>query len=321
MTDATPAIDTLLKNLDQALFADRHRLRRQLHELRKKPDEAKLAQWLERFQASVAKVEARRQSVPRIRYDDSLPIAAKRDEIKAALEKHQVLVIAGETGSGKTTQLPKICLEIGRGVHGLIGHTQPRRLAARSVATRVAEEIGTPLGELVGYQVRFEDQSKDSSLIKLMTDGILLAETQHDRFLERYDTIIVDEAHERSLNIDFLLGFLKTLLPRRPDLKVIITSATIDLQRFSEHFDGAPIVEVSGRTYPVETWYRPLAAEIDEDGNRVEDDLTVDQGILAALDEIAAHEQSVGKRPGDVLVFLPVSAKSATPPRCCARQI
>lgn len=305
MTDATPAIDTLLKNLDQALFADRHRLRRQLHELRKQPDEAKLAQWLERFQASAAKVEARRQSVPRIRYDDSLPIAAKRDEIKAALEKHQVLVIAGETGSGKTTQLPKICLEIGRGVHGLIGHTQPRRLAARSVATRVAEEIGTPLGELVGYQVRFEDQSKDSSLIKLMTDGILLAETQHDRFLERYDTIIVDEAHERSLNIDFLLGFLKTLLPRRPDLKVIITSATIDLQRFSEHFDGAPIVEVSGRTYPVETWYRPLAAEIDEDGNRVEDDLTVDQGILAALEEITAHEQSVGKRPGDVLVFLP----------------
>jgi len=305
MTDATPAIDTLLKNLDQALFADRHRLRRQLHELRKKPDEAKLTQWLERFQASVAKVEARRRSVPSIRYDDSLPIAAKRDEIKAALEKHQVLVIAGETGSGKTTQLPKICLEIGRGVHGLIGHTQPRRLAARSVATRVAEEIGTPLGELVGYQVRFEDQSKDSSLIKLMTDGILLAETQHDRFLERYDTIIVDEAHERSLNIDFLLGFLKTLLPRRPDLKVIITSATIDLERFSEHFDGAPIVEVSGRAYPVETWYRPLAAEIDEDGNRVEDDLTVDQGILAALDEITAHEQSVGKRPGDVLVFLP----------------
>ncbi len=310
MTDATPAFEQLLKNLDQAMFADRHRLRRQLHDLRKKAgdallDDERLGHWLERFQASVAKVEARRQSVPHIRYDDSLPIAAKRDEIKAALEKHQVLVIAGETGSGKTTQLPKICLEIGRGVHGLIGHTQPRRLAARSVATRVAEEIGTPLGELVGYQVRFEDQSKDSSLIKLMTDGILLAETQHDRFLEKYDTLIVDEAHERSLNIDFLLGFLKTLLPRRPDLKVIITSATIDLERFSQHFDGAPIVEVSGRTYPVETWYRPLAAEIDEDGNRVEDDLTVDQGILAALGEIAAHEQSVGKRPGDVLVFLP----------------
>ncbi|HAQ85044.1 MAG TPA: ATP-dependent RNA helicase HrpA, partial [Pseudomonas sp.] len=292
------------------MYADRHRLRRQLHDLRKKAgaapiDEERLAQWLERFQASAAKVEARRQSVPVMRYDDSLPIAAKRDEIKAALEKHQVLVIAGETGSGKTTQLPKICLEIGRGVHGLIGHTQPRRLAARSVATRVAEEIGTPLGELVGYQVRFEDQSKDSSLIKLMTDGILLAETQHDRFLERYDTIIVDEAHERSLNIDFLLGYLKTLLPRRPDLKVIITSATIDLERFSEHFNGAPIVEVSGRTFPVDTWYRPLAAETDEDGNRVEDDLTIDQGILAALDEIDAHERSIGKRPGDVLVFLP----------------
>ena len=310
MTDATPSFEQLLKKLDQAMFADRHRLRRQLHDLRKKAGDApidaeRLAQWLERFQASVAKVEARRRSVPVMRYDDSLPIAAKRDEIKAALEKHQVLVIAGETGSGKTTQLPKICLEIGRGVHGLIGHTQPRRLAARSVATRVAEEIGTPLGELVGYQVRFEDQSKDSSLIKLMTDGILLAETQHDRFLEKYDTIIVDEAHERSLNIDFLLGYLKTLLPRRPDLKVIITSATIDLERFSQHFNGAPIVEVSGRTYPVETWYRPLSAEVDEDGNRVEDDLTVDQGILAALDEIDAHEKSIGKRPGDVLVFLP----------------
>ncbi len=310
MTNATPAFDQLHHNLDQALLVDRHRLRRQLHDLRKSAGtpgwaESKLTQWLERFQASVAKVEARRRSVPVMGYDDALPIAAKRDEIKAALEKHQVLVIAGETGSGKTTQLPKICLEIGRGVHGLIGHTQPRRLAARSVATRVAEEIGTPLGELVGYQVRFEDQSKDSSLIKLMTDGILLAETQHDRYLEKYDTIIVDEAHERSLNIDFLLGYLKTLLPRRPDLKVIITSATIDLERFSKHFNDAPIVEVSGRTYPVETWYRPLAAEVDEEGESLLDDLTVDQGILAALDEIAAHEKAEGKRPGDVLIFLP----------------
>jgi len=296
---------TLQKNLDQAMQADRHRLRRQLHELQKSPDEARLAQWLERFQASKARVEARQRSIPTIRYDDALPIAAKRDEIKQALQEHQVLVIAGETGSGKTTQLPKICLELGRGVHGLIGHTQPRRLAARSVATRVAEEIGTPLGELVGYQVRFEDHSGDASLIKLMTDGILLAETQHDRFLEKYDTIIVDEAHERSLNIDFLLGYLKTLLPRRPDLKLIITSATIDLERFSKHFNNAPIIEVSGRTYPVETWYRPLAAEVDEEGERLLDDLSVDQGILAALDEIAAHEKSEGKRPGDVLVFLP----------------
>ncbi|TWI55665.1 ATP-dependent helicase HrpA [Pseudomonas duriflava] len=305
MTDQTPSFDQLLQRLDSALMADRHRLRRQLGELRKHPNETKLAQWIERLEASCARVEARRASVPALRYDDNLPIAAKRDEIKAALEKHQVVVIAGETGSGKTTQLPKICLEMGRGTKGLIGHTQPRRLAARSVAARVAEEIGTPLGELVGYQVRFEDQSNERSLIKLMTDGILLAETQHDRYLERYDTIIVDEAHERSLNIDFLLGFLQTLLPRRPDLKLIITSATIDLERFSKHFGDAPIVEVSGRTYPVETWYRPLAAEIDEDGNRIEEDLSVDQGILAALDELDAYERSEKKRPGDVLVFLP----------------
>ncbi len=304
MTD-TPSVARLAANLDQAFNADRHRLRRQLQALQKQPDPTREAQWLERFQASCAKVEARRASVPSIRYDDALPIAAKREEIKRAIEGHQVVVIAGETGSGKTTQLPKICLELGRGVRGLIGHTQPRRLAARSVAARVAEEIGSPLGELVGYQVRFEDQSTDASLIKLMTDGILLAETQHDRFLERYDTIIVDEAHERSLNIDFLLGFLKTLLPRRPDLKLIITSATIDLERFSQHFDGAPIVEVSGRTYPVDTWYRPLSAEVDEDGERLVDDLSVDQGILQALDEIEAHERSVGQRPGDVLVFLP----------------
>ncbi|MFF5867532.1 ATP-dependent RNA helicase HrpA [Pseudomonas sp. NPDC012596] len=303
MTDH--AIDKLLQNLDHAMIADRHRLRRQLHELRKRPDEAKLAQWVEKVQASCAQVTARQASVPRIRYDDSLPIAAKRDEIKKALAENQVLVIAGETGSGKTTQLPKICLELGRGSHGLIAHTQPRRIAARSVAARVAEELGTPLGGLVGYQVRFEDQSEANTLVKLMTDGILLAETQHDRFLERYDTIIVDEAHERSLNIDFLLGYLKTLLHRRPDLKLIITSATIDLERFSQHFDGAPIIEVSGRTYPVDTWYRPLTSEQDEEGNQVEEDLTVDQAILATLDEIAHHERSEGKGPGDVLVFLP----------------
>ncbi|MEN4824891.1 ATP-dependent RNA helicase HrpA [Pseudomonas sp. P39-UII1] len=303
MTDH--AIDKLLQNLDHAMIADRHRLRRQLHELRKRPDEAKLAQWVEKVQASCAQVTARQESVPRIRYDDSLPIAAKRDEIKKALAENQVLVIAGETGSGKTTQLPKICLELGRGSHGLIAHTQPRRIAARSVAARVAEELGTPLGGLVGYQVRFEDQSDANTLVKLMTDGILLAETQHDRFLERYDTIIVDEAHERSLNIDFLLGYLKTLLHRRPDLKLIITSATIDLERFSQHFDGAPIIEVSGRTYPVDTWYRPLTSEQDEEGNQVEEDLTVDQAILATLDEIAHHERSEGKGPGDVLVFLP----------------
>lgn len=301
MTD----LNKLAANLDQAMAADRHRLGRQLHDLRRKPDEALLARWLERFQTSCERVASRKGSIPSVRYDDSLPIAARRDEISRAIAANQVVVVAGETGSGKTTQLPKICLELGRGTHGLIGHTQPRRLAARSVAARVAEELGTQLGELVGYQVRFTDQTSEQSLLKLMTDGILLAETQNDRFLNRYDTLIIDEAHERSLNIDFLLGYLKTILPKRPDLKVIITSATIDLQRFSDHFDGAPIIEVSGRTYPVDVWYRPLAAEVDEEGNRVEEDLDIDQGILAALQELEIHERKTGSIPGDALVFLP----------------
>jgi ATP-dependent helicase HrpA len=305
MTDVPFDFAALYNHLEHTLSADRQHLRRQLRALQNQPDAMRQKQWLQHFQASCARVQARRLSVPQVHYDERLPIAAKREEIKAALEQHQVLVIAGETGSGKTTQLPKICLEVGRGIHGLIGHTQPRRLAARSVALRIAEEIGAPLGDLVGYQVRFEDQSQDSTLIKLMTDGILLAETQHDRYLEKYDTLIVDEAHERSLNIDFLLGYLKTLLPRRPELKVIITSATIDLQRFSKHFDHAPIIEVSGRTYPVQTWYRPLIAEVDEQGERLFDDLRVDQGILAALEELAAHEKSTAQTPGDVLVFLP----------------
>ena len=295
----------LNQQLDQAMVADRHKLRREWHKLGQTPEPQALARWLKRLQASCAKASARRASISPMRYDDSLPIAAKRDEIKAAIAAHQVVVIAGETGSGKTTQIPKICLELGRGSHGLIGHTQPRRLAARSVASRVAEEIGTPLGELVGFQVRFTDQSRDTSLVKLMTDGILLAETQHDRFLERYDTLIIDEAHERSLNIDFLLGYLKTILARRPDLKLIITSATIDLERFSAHFDNAPIIEVSGRTFPVDVWYRPLSAEVDEEGNRVEEDLSIDQAIVAALRELEQHERASGQPPGDALVFLP----------------
>ncbi|HDZ57114.1 MAG TPA: ATP-dependent RNA helicase HrpA [Pseudomonas xinjiangensis] len=295
----------LAKNLDQAMAADRHRLQKQLQGLSQKPDAKRQTQWAERLSTSCALVQARRNSIPPMRYDDNLPIAAKREQIKEAIAGHQVVVIAGETGSGKTTQIPKICLELGRGTHGLIGHTQPRRLAARSVASRVADEIGTPLGELVGFQVRFTDQSSERTLVKLMTDGILLAETQHDRFLTRYDTLIIDEAHERSLNIDFLLGYLKTILPRRPDLKVIITSATIDLQRFSDHFDGAPIIEVSGRTFPVDVWYRPLTAEMDEEGNLVEEDLSIDQGILAALNELETHERANGRPPGDALVFLP----------------
>ncbi|MBP8771370.1 MAG: DEAD/DEAH box helicase, partial [Thiopseudomonas sp.] len=297
---------TLHAHIKQAMSADQHRLRQRLSALLKKPEhDSALAQWQQDLDKSCQQVANRRLSIPKIHYDDSLPIAERREDIKQALAKHQVLIIAGETGSGKTTQLPKLCLELGRGTQGLIGHTQPRRLAARSVAARIAEEIATPLGELVGYQVRYEDQSHERTLIKLMTDGILLAETGRDRFLQRYDTIIIDEAHERSLNIDFLLGYIKQLLPRRPDLKVIITSATIDLERFSKHFDDAPIIEVSGRTYPVDTWYRPLVASQDEDGNTVEEDLSVDQGILNGLLEIAEHERREKRLPGDVLVFLP----------------
>lgn len=233
-----------------------------------------------------------------IAYPPELPVTQRREDIAAAIRDHQVVIVAGETGSGKTTQLPKICLELGRGSAGLIGHTQPRRIAARSVAERIASELRTELGDLVGYQVRFTDRTSKSSRVKLMTDGILLAELQRDRMLKRYDTIIIDEAHERSLNIDFLLGYLKRLLPRRPDLKLIITSATIDVDRFAKHFD-APVVEVSGRTYPVEIRYRPLMdlSEDDEEGEVVVRDQT--EAIVEAVKELSAEG------PGDVLVFLP----------------
>jgi ATP-dependent helicase HrpA len=225
--------------------------------------------------------------MPPVTYPAELPVSQRKDEIAQAIRDHQVVVIAGETGSGKTTQIPKICLELGRGVDGQIGHTQPRRLAARTVAERIAEELGSPLGEAVGYQVRFTDVSARDTLVKLMTDGILLNELARDRDLRRYDTLIIDEAHERSLNIDFILGCLRQLLPRRPDLKVIITSATIDPERFAAAFGGAPIVEVSGRTYPVETRYRP----VDEDADQ-------GQAISDAIDELSAAG------PGDILVFL-----------------
>src|SRR5690606_24300968 len=216
----------------------------------------------------------RRLAVPEITYPAELPVARKKDDILEAIRDHQVVIVAGETGSGKTTQIPKICLELGRGVLGSIGHTQPRRLAARTVAVRIAEELGTELGETVGYKVRFTDHATDDTLVKLMTAGILLAEIQGDRLLRQYDTLIIDEAHERSLNIDFLLGYIKEILPKRPALKVIITSATIDLERFSAHFIQAPIIEVSRRTFPMDVWYRPLAAETDIEGNRVATDLT-----------------------------------------------
>src|SRR5438128_5066011 len=199
-----------------------------------------------------------------IRYPEELPVSQRREELAAAIRDHQVVIVCGETGSGKTTQLPKICLDLGRGIQGLIGHTQPRRIAARATASRIAQELKTELGGAVGYKIRFTDKVGPRSYIKIMTDGILLAETQGDRELRQYDTLIIDEAHERSLNIDFLLGYVKQLLPRRAELKLVITSATIDAERFSKHFDGAPVIEVSGRLYPVEVRYHPFESE-DED--------------------------------------------------------
>ena len=240
---------------------------------------------------SPAEIEQRRALAPRPEFPPELPICARREEIAKAIFSHQVVIVCGETGSGKTTQLPKICLELGRGIEGLIGHTQPRRIAARATATRVAQELKTELGGAVGYKIRFTDRVGPRSYIKIMTDGILLAETQGDRELRQYDTLIIDEAHERSLNIDFLLGYVKQLLPRRPDLKLVITSATIDAERFSKHFDGAPVIEVSGRLYPVEVRYHPVESE--------DDDYDLNEAISDAAEELAREGQ------GDVLVFLP----------------
>ena len=237
----------------------------------------------------------RLQSLPNhIDFPSNLPVVEKKQAIYEAIKHHQVVIIAGETGSGKTTQIPKICLELGLGVKGYIGHTQPRRLAARSVANRIAEELKTEIGQLVGYKVRFSDHVSDSTLVKLMTDGILLAEIQQDKLLLQYDTIIIDEAHERSLNIDFILGYLKQLLPKRPDLKVIITSATIDVERFSNHFNHAPIIEVSGRTYPVEVRYRPVIFSEDSESDKNSDF----QPIINAIDELSLESA------GDILIFL-----------------
>ncbi|MDG2502710.1 MAG: ATP-dependent RNA helicase HrpA [Porticoccaceae bacterium] len=272
---------------------DLFRLGRQLKELQRqwsaKKDIATAWQkWSSNALRSSTQVAARQQTVPQINYPD-LPVSARCEEIRELIVEQQVVVIAGETGSGKTTQIPKICLQAGRGVRGIIGHTQPRRIAARTVADRIASELKTPLGEAVGYQVRFSDQSSSKSLIKLMTDGILLAEIQNDKFLSKYDTLIIDEAHERSLNIDFLLGYLKNLLVQRQDLKLIITSATIDVEKFSKHFNNAPVVEVSGRTFPVEIVY----------SNDDVLDSDRDQKIIECLQDIQAN-----RRAGDVLVFL-----------------
>jgi ATP-dependent helicase HrpA len=282
-----------LRTADQRALRRRLREARDLDGLARAEAFAKLEAEVERQEAALA---ARAAGVPKIVYPEELPVSQRKDDILEAIRDHQVVIIAGETGSGKTTQIPKICLELGRGVRGMIGHTQPRRIAARAVAERIAEELNTPLGEAVGWKVRFTDQVSDASYVKLMTDGILLTELQHDRLLSAYDTIIIDEAHERSLNIDFILGCLRQILPKRPDLKVIVTSATIDPERFANHFAAesgpAPILEVSGRTYPVEVRYRPLR---DEEGDEDRDQI---DGILDAVNELSREGD------GDILVFL-----------------
>jgi len=297
-----PAADRSLRELRRALDGvasrDFGRLLGRWRGLSKRLDENRLAALATDIEASAAKRRARAEAKPAIRLDESLPIAARAGEIVKLIREHQVVVIAGETGSGKTTQLPKLCLAAGRGEAGLIGCTQPRRLAARSVARRVAEELGTQLGDQVGFQVRFTDQVSEGTLVKFMTDGILLAETQGDPWLSAYDTLIIDEAHERSLNIDFLLGYLKRLAAKRPDLKIIVTSATIDTARFAEHFGGAPVVSVEGRAYPVELRWRPVG----ETAERMQQGSA--EHIAAVLDEIVA-DRSLGGGPGDVLVFLP----------------
>ena len=294
-TTDTPLKKDLYPLLDDVSLRDARTFRRRLSKARSSSALAAIAQDINAARVSLA---AKKANLPVVTYPDSLPVSARRDDIAQAIMENQVVIIAGETGSGKTTQIPKICLELGRGVRGMIGHTQPRRLAARTVAERIANELGQDVGNSIGYAIRFDDRVSPTTAIKLMTDGILLAEMQKDRFLNAYDTIIIDEAHERSLNIDFLLGYLKQLLPRRSDLKVIITSATIDPERFARHFsdsDGkpAPIIEVSGRTYPVEIRYRPLQQSL---GDSIIDVDPLD-GLCDALIELI-HEG-----PGDILCF------------------
>lgn len=297
MTDLN-LLQQLGSQLELCMLAEQVSLRKRLYGVKKrakagKPISDSLLKLSQAVELSAALRQRRLQQLPSPSYPEELPVCERREDIKKAIANHQVVIVAGETGSGKTTQLPKICLELGRGVSGYIGHTQPRRLAARSLASRIAEELHSEVGKVVGFKVRFSDQTHAESYIKIMTDGILLAEMQQDRYLNHYDTIIIDEAHERSLNIDFLLGYLKQLLPKRPDLKVIITSATIDTARFSQHFNDAPVVEVSGRSYPVEVRYRPLYENDERDSDMV-------QGVLDAVDEISRLD-----RHGHILVFLP----------------
>ncbi|MEM1331558.1 MAG: ATP-dependent RNA helicase HrpA [Planctomycetota bacterium] len=293
-------IKGLRSRLRTVMRADHARLARRLKGLERKSSVRALDAVRTAIDASANQLASRRAAVPDIEYPEDLPVSQRRAEIMDAIDANQVVVLCGETGSGKTTQLPKMCLELGRGVDRTIVHTQPRRVAARTVAGRIADELGVPLGGAVGWRVRFAEKTGPNTLVKLVTDGVLLAETQQDRFFDAYDTIIVDEAHERSLNIDFLLGYLAKLLPRRPDLKVIVTSATIDPQRFSEHFSGAPIIEVSGRTYPVETRYRPLNEPLEGDEGPDRAALSVYEGVERALRELDRNPGG-----GDTLVFMP----------------
>ena len=290
----TPLQQSLFSQLNDIMLVDKRRLSARIHGIGKiksqEAQQAVAAEIQQQIEQAQLRVENRKSAVQNpIIFPESLPVSQRKAEIQKLLSEHQVIVVAGETGSGKTTQLPKMCLELGFGNLGMIGHTQPRRIAARSVAARIAEELETELGDLVGYKVRFNDQISDDTQIKLMTDGILLAEIQNDRFFNQYSCLIIDEAHERSLNNDFILGYLKQLLPRRRDLKLIITSATIDVERFSKHFNNAPIIEVSGRTYPVEVRYRPTVEEDEQDQL---------QGILNAVDELQAEGR------GDILIFM-----------------
>src|SRR5690554_4916574 len=322
---ATGASRQARRAIDGALARDRGRLIGLWSKWNADPSQADAqARFEQALAVSVRERERRAARLPRGEVDPSLPIAAEADRIVELIRAHQVVVVAGETGSGKTTQLPKLCLAAGRGAAGMIGCTQPRRIAARAVARRVAEELAVPLGEAVGFQVRFTDRVSERTAVKFMTDGILLAEIASDRWLSAYDTIIVDEAHERSLNIDFLLGYLKQLLARRPDLKVIVTSATIDTGRFAKHFGDAPVVDVEGRGYPVETRWRPLEGEAADAGERPamggragpSGAGDVPPGMAAAgrgyavnsvIDEVvAACDEIMRERgTGDTLVFLP----------------
>ena len=293
----------LENKISQALIKDQQRFVRDITRIRSLPVEQRSAETAKlnaKVDCSLEVVNTRTRSLPTFSYPEALPISEKRSEIAAAIKNNQIVVIAGETGSGKTTQIPKICLDLGLGARGLIGHTQPRRLAARAVATRIAEELGQGLGQSVGYQVRFDDVSSERTLVKLMTDGILLSEIQQDKLLTKYEVIIIDEAHERSLNIDFLLGYLKRISVQRPDLKIIITSATIDVEKFSQHFSGAPIISVSGRTFPVEVIYQDPVDYIADES----DDDQLLTSVLRAMRTLENFEREQRLPPGDVLIFL-----------------